>query len=101
MAITLRTTFEHDDDWIKLLSPNRQQKIDEKWDALKVGNMEIDRILATDFCDKRDAILKSCLLPPGVTRKQANKQLKNIENLRMVLPMRETSHRRKPKHSRP
>jgi hypothetical protein len=45
-------------------------------------NMEIERILATEFCDKRDVILKSDLRRSAVTQKQANTELKNIEGLR-------------------
>jgi predicted transcriptional regulator len=82
MATTLRSTFNDDGDWLKLLSQNRQDRIEEKWNALKMGNMDIDRILATDFCDKRDLILKLGLFHSGITRKQATKQLKSIERLR-------------------
>jgi hypothetical protein len=82
MATTLRSTFNEDGDWLKLLSQNRQDRIEEKWNALKIGNMDIDRILATDFCDKRDLILKLGLFHSGITRKQATEQLKKIERLR-------------------
>jgi hypothetical protein len=44
--------------------------------------MEIERILATDFCDKRDLILKLGLCHSEITRKEATKQLKSIEKLR-------------------
>ncbi len=82
MATTLRTTFKDDSDWVKLISSNRQGKIENKWDTLKVENLEIDRLLATDFCDKRDLILKLGLFCSGITRNQATKQLKSIEKLR-------------------
>ena len=82
MATTLRSRFNDDGDWLKLLSQNRQDRIEEKWNALKIENMEIDRILATDFCDKRDLLLKLGLFHSEITRKQATKQLKSIEKLR-------------------
>jgi hypothetical protein len=44
--------------------------------------MDIDQILATQFCDKRDAILKSGFLLPGINREQADKQFKDIEKSR-------------------
>jgi hypothetical protein len=36
----------------------------------------------TQFCDKRDAILKSGLHPTSVSYKQAEKQLRRVEELR-------------------
>ena len=81
MATILRSKFD-DDTWLGLLSPNRQNKIEEKWNTLRTENMEIDRVLATDFCDKRDSILKSGLLRTGLTQKRATKELKHIEELR-------------------
>jgi hypothetical protein len=44
--------------------------------------MDIDRVLATEFCDKRDSILKSGLRRGGIAKKQATKELKDIEKLR-------------------
>jgi predicted transcriptional regulator len=82
MATTLRSKFNDDNEWLSLLSPNRQGKIEEKWNTLRTENMEIDRVLATEFCDKRDSILKSGLLRTGLTQKQATKELKDIEELR-------------------
>jgi hypothetical protein len=81
MATILRSKF-NDDAWLNLLSPNRQNKIEEKWNTLRTENMEIDRVLATDFCDKRDSILTSGLLRTGLTQKRATKELKDIEELR-------------------
>jgi CBS domain-containing protein len=82
MATILRSKFNDDGDWLHLISPNRHSKIEEKWNRLKMENMEIERILATEVCDKRDVILKSDLRRSGVTQKQANTELKNIEGLR-------------------
>jgi hypothetical protein len=81
MASTLRSRFEND-DWLKLLKPNRQEKIENEWKKLKVVNMEIDRILATQFCDKRDAILKSGTHPSAMTYNQAEQELRRVEELR-------------------
>jgi hypothetical protein len=36
MATTLRSRFNYDGDWVKLLSQNRQDRIEEKWNALKL-----------------------------------------------------------------
>jgi hypothetical protein len=82
MPTTLRSSFNDEVHWLRLLSPNRQERIEKQWKKLKAGNMDVDRILATEFCDKRDAILRSGHLRPGITRKQATKELKDIEELR-------------------
>ena len=50
--------------------------------GLRTENMEIDRVLATEFCDKRDGILKSGVRRAGITKTQAIMELKNIEKLR-------------------
>jgi len=81
MAATLRP-LKGDGDWVRLLSPTRQEKIEEKWNELKIENMEVDRILSTELCDKLDAILKSNFLRPGIAKKQADKELKGIGKLR-------------------
>jgi CBS domain-containing protein len=82
MAAIMRSTFNDDGDWLRLLSPNRCKNIKNDWNTLRKENMDIDRILATQFCDKRDAILKSGFLLPGISREQADKQLKDIEKSR-------------------
>jgi hypothetical protein len=82
MAAIMRSTFNDDDDWLRLLSPNRCDNIERDWNKLRKENMDIDRILATQFCDKRDAILKSGFLLPGINREQADKQFKDIEKSR-------------------
>jgi CBS domain-containing protein len=82
MAAIMRSTFNDDGDWLRLLSPSRCENIESDWNELRKENMDIDRILATQFCDKRDAILKSGFLLPGISRKKADKQLKDIEKSR-------------------
>jgi CBS domain-containing protein len=81
MANTLRSTFS-DDGWLKLLHPNRQKKITDEWDKLKADNMEMDPLIATQFCDKRDIMLQMRFFPPTITQGQAERQLKRIERLR-------------------
>jgi len=51
-------------------------------EQIEIDNMEVDRILATEFCDKRDVLLKSNLHRSGITSKQANTELRYIEKLR-------------------
>jgi hypothetical protein len=81
MATVLRSRFK-DDDWLDMLQPTRRKNIEDKWSTLRAGNMEIDRIHATEFCDKRDVILKSDLRLPNLSRTQAEKQLREVEELR-------------------
>jgi predicted transcriptional regulator len=38
MATTLRSKFNGNDDWLSLLSSNRQSKIEEKWNNLSIEN---------------------------------------------------------------
>jgi hypothetical protein len=81
MTNLLRSRFK-DDSWLKFLQANRQHKIEDKWRMLKIDNMEIDRVLATEFCDKREAILKSGFRLQDIAPNQAEKQLKEVEELR-------------------
>ena len=39
MATTLRSKFNDNDDWLSLLSSNRQSRIEAKWSNLRIENM--------------------------------------------------------------
>jgi hypothetical protein len=68
------------DDWILRLAPERKKKIDDEVAKAKSEDVYVNRLLFTQFCDKR-TILKESPCPP-CEPKQLEKDLKEIEKLR-------------------
>ncbi|MGI8911229.1 MAG: hypothetical protein ACR2JR_11855 [Rubrobacteraceae bacterium] len=62
------------------LSDRRKEKLEEEWERLKTNNLAIDRLSATQFCDKRELLIKHDF--PVPTKGVARKQLEDIEGLR-------------------
>lgn len=62
------------------LSDGRKEKLGEEWERLKANNLAIDRLSATQFCDKRELLMKHGF--PVPSKGAARKQLEDIENLR-------------------
>jgi hypothetical protein len=80
MSETIRLRFGGSDAWLEALTAKRQKKVTDKWRRLNAENLAIDLISASDFCDKREALLRLGNLP--VSRHKSQKQLKAIEKLR-------------------
>jgi hypothetical protein len=81
MAEAIRVRFQDgpDDDWLMLLG-DRRESVEQEWEKLKAGGMEIDRIAATQFADKRQILVKSELI--RCSRSQAEREFGSIEKLR-------------------
>jgi CBS domain-containing protein len=81
MAASIRARFLNrpDNDWLILLG-DRRERVEDEWLELKAGELEIDRIAATQFADKRQILVKSGILQ--CSRSQAEREFGSIENLR-------------------
>jgi hypothetical protein len=84
MAAAIRASFQGrpDDDWLTLLG-DRRAGVEDKWQELKAGGLEIDLIAATQFADKRKILVKSGLIQ--CSRSRAEREFGSIENLRNCL----------------
>ncbi len=69
-----------EDEIVSRLSPGRREKVLGEWERLKEDNLAIDRLSATQMCDKRELLLK--LGFPVEGKGAAKEQLKGIERLR-------------------
>jgi hypothetical protein len=81
MAAAIRARFQDrpDDDWLALLG-DRRERVENDWQKLKAGGLEIDRISATQFADKRQILVKSRLI--HCSRSRAEREFGSIEDLR-------------------
>ena len=79
MAKAIRKKYKKDEDWLQLLSKCRQEKINKEVEKSKQGDAFVNALLFTQFCDKRDIIIKSF---PFSRKKELRSQLKDIEKLR-------------------
>lgn len=81
MAMKIRKEFgDSDQEWKRLLEPERVEKIESKVKNLKSKREELDLIEMMDFCDKREVIRKK--FNPG---NHFKKDLEEIEDLRNSL----------------
>jgi hypothetical protein len=81
MAAAIRTRFRDrsEDDWLVLLG-DRRTRVEQEWEKQKAGGLEIDRIAATQFADKREILVKSGLI--HCSRSRAEREFGSIEDLR-------------------
>jgi hypothetical protein len=81
MAAAIRARFRDrpDEDWLEPLG-GRRKSVEDEWQRLKGGSLEIDRIAATQFADKRQILVKSGLI--SCSRSQAKREFGSIEKLR-------------------
>lgn len=81
MAAAIRARFggENDDEWLPLLGA-RQEQVESEWGRQKANGLEIDRIAATQFADKRQILVKLNLIP--CSRSRAEREFGLIEDLR-------------------
>ena len=57
MAEAIRKKYETDEDWLKLLSKCRQEKINKEVEKSKQEDAFVNALLFTQFCDKRDILI--------------------------------------------
>ena len=50
--------LEDEQQWLQYLTSDRQQKVKDKQQERKQGNIELPLLEFTDFCDKRDIVRK-------------------------------------------
>lgn len=62
------------------LADGRRAKLEEEWERLKTNDLAIDRLSATQFCDKRVLLVK--LGFPVLSKRAARTELEDIEDLR-------------------
>ena len=65
--------------WLVLLG-DRRERVEQEWERRKAGGLEIDRIVATQFADKRQILVKSGLIQ--CSRSRAERELGSVEDLR-------------------
>ena len=63
-----------------VLLGDRRERVEQEWERRKAGGLEIDRIVATQFADKRQILVKSALIQCSRTR--AKQEFGSIEDLR-------------------
>ena len=93
MAAAIRARFRDrpEDDWLVLLG-DRRERVEQKWESHKAGGLEIDRIAATQFADKRKILVKSGLI--GCTRSKRNTNSARSRTCETVWPMPIITRRR-------
>lgn len=69
------------DDWMGLLNEKRRAKVAIKFQELRTENFDPPLIEVTDFCDKRDVLLKRGILSVP-SKAKAKKDFERIEALR-------------------
>ena len=85
MAGAIRKKYTADKDWLRLLSEGRQKKIDGEVEKSKKQDRFVDKLLFTQFCDKRDILMESPSFPFSLSKETMRRQLKEIEKLRNKL----------------
>ena len=83
MAESIRASGCAEETWINYLEPKRRDAVEKKWSNLVGSNLGIDKLTATEFCDKREILRNVVKLPVG--RKKYEKQVGRIEWLRHSL----------------
>ena len=71
------------EDWLILLSPKRREKVENKIACLRKNDTFVSEILATEFVDKVDVIVKRGLLEGSKT--SLRKEFREITKLRNAL----------------
>ncbi len=84
MAEALRAAFPDGDGWLRCLKPPRRKLLEEKCVALRHGDMELDKLVAAEFCDKKEALIGSNV-PLLCGNGKAAEQIERIEELRNQL----------------
>ena len=80
MYETIRRHFGKRDDWTELLSGHRLCSAEKEYREQCERNSYVDLLLCTQFCDKRDILIKSFEFAIG--KKKLKENLKAIERVR-------------------
>ena len=80
MAGAIRKKYTADEDWLRLLGQCRQEKINGEVGKSKKQYGYVNRLLFTQFCDKRDILLH--FFPSSLSKTKLRRQLEGIEKLR-------------------
>jgi len=81
LAENIRRVVNSNVEWLSALCPKRRESVEAAWQELKRANMEINRLSASQFCDKREALVQFVHLP-DLSPNQARQQLMKIEKMR-------------------
>ena len=68
------------EEWLKLLSPGRQERVKEQVDSLREADTFVSELLATEFADKARVIVKLNVLDGSKTK--LNEDFRDIKKLR-------------------
>lgn len=79
MARVIRDHYKDNEPWLSCLG-NRREKLENDWNKFNEENLAIDILTASQFCDKREVIVK--LFDLGMSKTEARRQLGVIEKLR-------------------
>ncbi len=79
MYEAIKQKYQTGEEWKQHLTAHRRKKIKEKIDNSAKGDGFVEDLLFTQFCDKRDILIKSS---PFLRKKKLRCQLKDIEKLR-------------------
>lgn len=80
MIEAIRRSHPSKEDWLMCLSPMRRRKTEEEIERSRQGDGLVDSLLFTQFCDKRDIIVKS--RPAEMGKMKLHSRLREIESLR-------------------
>ena len=80
MAGAIRKKYIADKDWLRLLGKCRQERINREVEKSKKQDGFVNRLLFTQFCDKRDILLH--FFPSSLSKTKLRCQLEEIEELR-------------------
>lgn len=79
LAEWVRQKYPDEKDWLATLSEGRSKLIEQRWLEWSPGNMAMDKLSVSEFCDKRELALD---LGAFSNKSAARKKLKYVEWLR-------------------
>ncbi|HEY9834253.1 MAG TPA: hypothetical protein V6D26_27120 [Stenomitos sp.] len=79
LAEWVRQKYPDEKEWLATLSEGRSKLIEQRWLEWSPGNMAMDKLSVSEFCDKRELALN---LGAFSNKSAARKQLKYVEWLR-------------------
>lgn len=79
LAQWVRQKYPEEKDWLATLSEGRSKLIEQRWLEWNPGNMAMDKLSVSEFCDKRELALN---LGAFSNKSAARKKLKYVEWLR-------------------
>lgn len=82
MEIIQQKTAKDDKAWLKHLKKPRLEKLEEKHQKLQNEDSDLPLLELTEFCDKRDILMKLLASHQGFSRNAFEEDLKAIEKLR-------------------